>query len=223
MKQNSGGKVILEVAAGIAALSAVAVTAHKWLKERRKRELKEKEEPGEKRFDKHGYDTDGYNKAGFDRDGFNREGLDRQGYDRTGYNCEGTDRVGQGRLFYKTRTVQLLKYLEVAYAEMLQGEYGHALYECRRVLEETLKQHIKHFCGELYLEDTIQGNLRVCLERNLLGEVMYKDLEVARRICNRDPHEFDFRESIDWKEVNFVIGSIQEYVERVIDDLVYRQ
>ena len=39
---------------------------------------------------------------------------------------------------------QSLQDMPAEYAEMLQGEYGHALYECRRVLEETLKQHIKH-------------------------------------------------------------------------------
>ena len=46
------------------------------------------------KFDKNGYDQDGYNVRGLDKRGFNREGYNLKGFDRDGYNKYGFDGKG---------------------------------------------------------------------------------------------------------------------------------
>jgi hypothetical protein len=51
------------------------------------------------RFNRSGYDVDGFNPdgfnaAGYDKDGFNAQGYDSEGYDRDGYNAQGYNRQG---------------------------------------------------------------------------------------------------------------------------------
>lgn len=57
------------------------------------------------RFNRNGYDVDGFNADGFnaqgyDKDGFNAQGYNADGYDRDGYNAQGYNRYGFDRNGY---------------------------------------------------------------------------------------------------------------------------
>jgi hypothetical protein len=45
-------------------------------------------------YDVDGYNADGFNSAGYDKDGFNASGYNSEGYDRFGYNAEGYNQQG---------------------------------------------------------------------------------------------------------------------------------
>lgn len=172
-------------------------------------------------YDRSGYDVDGYNKYGFAEDGFNGEGLDCDGYDRHGYNVSGIDRNEKCKEFYEQRFDQLHIYLGKAFSQLKNGELAYALYEARRVLEEALEQYIKHYYGESKLGRTSEENINICLHKKLLSEDVVKNLHNARRQCNKDPHEFDARDSLDHKSAWTVLLQVEAFIEIAECDLVY--
>lgn len=172
-------------------------------------------------FDRRGYDIEGYNKYGFAEDGFNREGLDRDGYDRNGYNVAGIDRNGKCKEFYEQCFAQLHIYLDKAFSQLKNGELAYALYEARRVLEETLEQYIKHYFSESKMGKTPEENIDICLRKKLLGEDLIKSLHNARRQCNKDPHEIDARENLDYKTAWTVLLQVESFLEIAECDLIY--
>ena len=174
-------------------------------------------------YDRWGYNLEGYDKYGFSKDGFNRDGFDRQGYGRNGYNAEGFDRVGKSQLFYSKRLEALQDAMTKAFEQLERCEFGYALYDSRRVLEETLEQYIMHFCGQNQLGKTIEENINFCERKKLLGTDMAQKLHRVRQICNTDPHEFDAREKLSKEVVRDVVWQVQELLEVVTFDLVCSQ
>ena len=63
----------------------------------------------------------------------------------------------------------------------------------------------------------------ICVNKKLIGNDTAQRLHKARQICNTDPHEFDARESLNNKNVSFVVWQVQEFLDVAKDDLVYKQ
>ena len=144
-------------------------------------------------YNRKGYNSEGYDKHGYAADGFDRNGFDRQGYGRDGYNEEGIDRVGKGRSFYIERLDQLQSTLNDVFSNISSNQYGYAVYDSRRVLEEIIEQYIKHFLGENALTGTLAENMDICGRHGLVGGEAIKKLHSVRNMCNEDPHNFDAR------------------------------
>lgn len=155
----------------------------------------------------------------YDRDGYDEHGFDRQGYDRYGYSPTGIDRVGQTRQFYGERFEHLQSTIEKAWSQFNNNELGYALYDTRRVLEETIEQCIMHFCGKTALEKSIWENINKCQNKKLLGKDLVARIHRARKDCNTDTHEFESQ--IDQQAVQQAISSVQELVEVAFDSIVF--
>lgn len=123
--------------------------------------------------------------------------------------------------FYEQRFSLLHAYLDKAFSQLKNGELAYALYEARRVLEETLEQYIKHYFSESKLGKTPEENIDICLRKKLLGEDVIKSLHNARRQCNKDPHEIDARENLDYKTAWTVLLQVESFLEIAECDLIY--
>ena len=174
-------------------------------------------------YDRKGFDSEGFDKHGFAIDGFNRNGFDRQGYGRDGYNELGIDRVGKDRNFYTERLNQLQNTLNGVFSQITCKQYGYAVYDSRRVLEEIIEQYIKHFLGETALEDTLAGNMDICCKRSLIGTETIKKLHSVRNMCNEDPHNFDARQNLTSNDAWFISMQVKELLETAEYDFVYNQ
>lgn len=163
-------------------------------------------------YNRQGYNSEGYDKYGYDEDGFNSDGYDRQGYGRDGYNADGLDRAGKNREYY----VERIKKLRGAIAEIQEytknQQYGVALHDVRRTLEETIKQYIKHFYGESRLEDTIAENIAFCHDKKLISSDLAKKLSIIRQTCNKESHEFDIRDTLTGNEVLNAVAVLTELI-----------
>ena len=126
----------------------------------------------------------------FDKDGFDENGLDYLGYGRNGYNSEGIDRVGKTCQDYKEDLTQLQSTMDKAFEQLKRGEFTYALHDARRVLEEILKQYIRHYLGEVNLGNSIKRNIETCKWRKLLSEDYTKRLHKARKLCNTEHYDF---------------------------------
>lgn len=172
-------------------------------------------------YDRRGYDIEGYDNHGFAEDGFNREDLDCDGFNRHGYNVAGIDRNRKCKEVYEKLFVLLHGYLQKAFTLHKKGEYAYALYEARRVLEETLEQFITHYLGESMLGKTPEENINICYHKRLLSEDVAQSLHSARRQCNKDPHEIDARDSLDPQTVWTVLLQVESFLEIAENDLIY--
>lgn len=158
-------------------------------------------------------------KKAFDKDGFDENGWDYLGYGRNGYNADGIDRAGKTSHDYSSDFMSLQSTMDKAFEQLKRREFTYALHDARRVLEETLKQYVRHYLGEANLGNSIKQNIEICKWRKLLSEDFTKRLHKARKLCNTEHHDFDAQ--FDKKSVDDVLGLVQEFLERVTDELVY--
>ena len=163
-------------------------------------------------FDRCGRDVEGYDRSGFARDGFNRNGYDWEGYGRDKYNSSGVDRAGNTRQSYTDSLERLHGLQGVAYRKLKSSEYEYALFDARRVLEETLKLVVGHSIGTDRLGEGILENLKICERKKLLGEdeVFIDKLHGVRKICNTNMHELSSAENITHDQVHFVVMQVRD-------------
>jgi len=166
-------------------------------------------------YDIFGYDIEGYHRNGYARDGFNRDGMNRQGYGRDKYNRFGLDPAGHCWQFYSDHLEQLRSRLDDAYQQMKQKKYRYAIYDARVVMEETLKLVVEHSEGHDETGDTMLENLKICENKQLLGEdsEFLNKLHEVRRICNANGHELDAEKTETHSKVHFVMMQIRALLD----------
>lgn len=208
MGKNKTIIVLATAASAVASVVAVGLGWHRKRKaenEDREREAATKKKSKLRKYDKDGYDTQGY---------------DRDGYDRNGYDVDGVDRAGQNRFFYTQRFEELQGVMEDAWEQFYNDKLGYALHDTGRVLEETVEQCIKHFCGKASLESNICDNINKCYEKKLIGKDIVERVHRARKACNADKHEFDAE--FERSSVQKAIEAVEELVEVTFDAIVFQ-
>ena len=84
-------------------------------------------------------------------------------------------------------------------------------------MEEAIELFVKHFCGEVALEDSVYKNLRLCEDKRLLNTDTLKRLHVARQNCNDDKHECKV---FDYETVCFTLVQVRDLLDIVEVDSV---
>lgn len=179
----------------------------------------------EKGFNKLGFDKFGYNKDGFDKDGYNKDGYNQNGYDKDGYDRDGYDKDGYNKEKFKRNGKDISDIpkddYRIIYEEMCKRQIGalnnlrnnnleYALYDVRKILEESLKRIIYHFLGVNYVKDGILENLKICEHYSLLDSDSINKLHSVRKICNKNNHEINLQEEITYNQAHFAVMQVKD-------------